>query len=356
MNNHTKKGRNSNIEIARIISMFLIVLGHFSWQTKWNFQGVSLIRKASIQYMWFGGKLGVDIFVLITAYFICRRTFVSYNSIKKLWLQVLYYSIVLSLVGALIFQIPFGIKDILRTLFPVATGAYWFVTAYVVMMLLSPFINMMLATLTKKQYHQLLITLFAIFCVASLTQAESIGFNLDEGATIIGLYPFGAYLRLYQDDLRKLSRRQLVAGIILPLFLLFASGIAIDFVSQIAPGSFGMAHSFARFFGSVSPLQLIPALSIIELCVVSKPRDSWIINKVASAVFGVYLLHCHPLLISFIWDEVVDGNQFVHSGFVFIYGIGVSLVIFVIGILFDFIRQFLFEVIKLLFSKQPTIG
>lgn len=38
-----RKERSSNIEVLRIVSLFLIVLGHFSWHTDWNFSQTNVI-------------------------------------------------------------------------------------------------------------------------------------------------------------------------------------------------------------------------------------------------------------------------------------------------------------------------
>lgn len=71
-----KKQRNSNLELLRIISMFLIVLGHFAWQTNWSVNNdTSLIRLGAIHCLWIGGKLGVNLFILISGYFLINSKF-----------------------------------------------------------------------------------------------------------------------------------------------------------------------------------------------------------------------------------------------------------------------------------------
>lgn len=56
------KYRDSKIEMLRIISIFLIILGHIIVVTKWDFFNMTIFHVVSIETMWIGAKLGVNIF------------------------------------------------------------------------------------------------------------------------------------------------------------------------------------------------------------------------------------------------------------------------------------------------------
>ena len=68
--------RFSNIEASRILAMFLIVAHHFAvhggvpiWKGDFPMSGNYYFT----QLFSTGGKIGVDLFVLITGYFICNK-------------------------------------------------------------------------------------------------------------------------------------------------------------------------------------------------------------------------------------------------------------------------------------------
>lgn len=84
-----RKSRNSNIELLRIISLFLIIVGHFSWHTNWSLNGTSIFLESTIHSLWIGGKLGVDIFVLISGYFLVKSHY-KLSSFVRIWLQALF--------------------------------------------------------------------------------------------------------------------------------------------------------------------------------------------------------------------------------------------------------------------------
>lgn len=65
--------RNSNIEMLRIMSMFLIILHHGTLYSGFDFplQSIS-ISKMCVDILSMGGKIGVSLFILITGYFLSQ--------------------------------------------------------------------------------------------------------------------------------------------------------------------------------------------------------------------------------------------------------------------------------------------
>lgn len=348
MKNHIK--RNSNLEWLRIISMLLIVVGHFSWQTKWNFSHTNIFLQTGIQWLWFGGKLGVDLFILISAYFLATRKEIKIKPLVKLWEQVIFYSILLTIVGILIFKLSINLKEILYTFFPIITGAYWFVTAYVVMYLLAPYINKGLEKISKEQFRKLLIILMILFLIVTVFHTESIGFINDDAMTLIGVYPFGVYIRKYPEDLLKIKKSILLSAIFLNLIILYLSAFGINLISKYLKYNVN-AHAFARFFGSVSPFQLLSAIFIFVLFVEMPVRHNRVVNSIASHVFAIYLVHCQPLMIDFIWLSLVKASQFETTPYVLI----VTTLIFGISISIDYLRQWIYSFISKFWNKVVNV-
>lgn len=101
------KQRNLNIEVLRIIAMFLIVACHATLHLPWllhvdsNLDFLpgwkSALAYAVVQY----GQVGVSIFFIISGYFLVRKAFV-WQRIFKTWFQMFCYSF-LSLQGSLLY-------------------------------------------------------------------------------------------------------------------------------------------------------------------------------------------------------------------------------------------------------------
>lgn len=77
------KQRNSNIELLRIVAMLMIVAHHFSVHGGFSFDPSRIsVNLIWIQFLQLGGKVGVDIFILISGYYLVSRK--SFNSYKAL--------------------------------------------------------------------------------------------------------------------------------------------------------------------------------------------------------------------------------------------------------------------------------
>ena len=104
--NITKGQRNSNLEILRIISMLFIISYHFSIH---GFGEVNFVISNMNNYViyFFGilGKIGVDIFILISAYFMINSKF----NLKKLFVlggEVYFYSLAALIIFSLFLTPP----------------------------------------------------------------------------------------------------------------------------------------------------------------------------------------------------------------------------------------------------------
>ncbi|MGL4862403.1 MAG: acyltransferase family protein [Cetobacterium sp.] len=85
------KERSSNFELLRIFAMVLIVTHHYSIHGNWEFNEVISMSKLYIQFLSIGGKLGVNLFIMITGYFMCDSNY-RVQTIKKIAIQTWVYS------------------------------------------------------------------------------------------------------------------------------------------------------------------------------------------------------------------------------------------------------------------------
>lgn len=91
-----QKERDSSFELLRIFSMLLIVMHHYSVHGGFDFMIPFNLNLYFVQCLDMGGKLGVNLFVLISGYFLCRSEF-RLKRIIKLELEVIFYSLIIGL-------------------------------------------------------------------------------------------------------------------------------------------------------------------------------------------------------------------------------------------------------------------
>ena len=127
------------------------------------------------------------------------------GKIVKIWFQTFFYSIFIAILF-LLFTDSYGLTDTVRFIFPVKSGIYWFVTKYLALLALSPFLAKCVERLSKKSYQILLFVL-------SFIQLEfyhfPYGFRYENeyGNSImffITLFLWGGYLaRYYKNDAKQ---------------------------------------------------------------------------------------------------------------------------------------------------------
>lgn len=67
------------------------------------------------------------------------------------------------------------------------------------------------------------------------------------------------------------------------------------------------------------------------------------INRVASAAFGVYLLHDSNLLREYLWRDVFKNVLYQNSNSIIVYSMGVVILVYFVCTLIDLVRQYFFE-------------
>ena len=287
--------RLSNFELLRIVSILLIVMHHFCVHVDWPF-GQDPIKDLVIYLIGFGGKIGVDAFVLITGYFQCRTRFKS-RSLFQVWVEVITYALALLVVFAFINPELITVKLAVRSFFPVIAGLNWFVPAYFALYFLSPFYNLCINKLTCNQLCSILSVGFVVLSVGP--------FLLDENPLesdlvwLTYIYFLGAYLRVRSEgfyDGTRLNPAKLAASF--PRMTLTVS-LSVIFISIVVllylDAHFDTGYYPLYFADTSSPFSLLAALSLMVLFSRIRLRSK-LINEIAVCAFAVYLISDNPIV------------------------------------------------------------
>lgn len=299
-----KKNRDSNIELLRIVAMCLIIFHHMALNTG-IIDGYTISKTMIFGIIGgIGGKIGVVIFVLITGYFSIHKKF-SAKKVFILWLQIFCYSVGFMLV----FRIT-GIEkcskvDTIKTFFPLAYNQYWFITVYLYLLFLTPFINKFLIGLSKENYNKLLIVLTIIFVVIP-TIFYSNGL-IGSTQTPIGLllfvyiYMIGGYIKIY--GLKYFENKKLRNIILICLgYILIIAIVLIG--KKIEQKNIFWSNLFGYYREMNSLFILIPSIALFYLFKEWKLKYNRVINYFASISFAVYLFHESNFMRYRLWHNV----------------------------------------------------
>lgn len=329
------KDRNSSIELLRIIAMVMIVFHHFAIHGGFSFSSTDI----SINHFWYnfilmGGKLGVDIFVLISGYFLVKDGRVEFNlkHIFKFIGQVLFYSLIAFLIFAILGNVSFNLDIIKKTFFPIIYGKWWFASVYFILYLLHPFINKILVNLNKNEYKILIGILLVCFSIIPTVFGTTFqGNNL---IWFVCLYCVAGYIKLHGFS-EKISTKQYFLLAITLIILTYLSSVVFVLLGT----NWAIFRGHSTFFYSQEKLNILLIAVFLFIGFSRLKIKNKYINVIASATFGVYLIHDGNFVRNFLWNDVFKNATFQDSLMLIPYSILVSIGVYGICTLIDLLRQ-----------------
>lgn len=325
--NQEEKMRNSSFELLRIIAMLMIIGHHFV--VHGDFLDASTVNEWILTFLEFGGKFGVVIYILISGYFMVTSKF-SLRKLFKLWCQIWFYSVLLYVISIFLPNYQFSWRGLAKALFPVIMVEYWFVTYYVILYILSPFINKLIKALSKREYGLLIVILLFLYTSLRL----SIGFSSLPLIFFI-IYLIGGYLRLY--PIKKIQN----------YFILVPTFVILYIVLNIL--QFALNYNFF----DVDRLLMILCAVIFFMIFEKIKITSKTINFISSTTFGIYLIHDNLNISPYLWSEVFENNSYAYSEYLLLYVFLVIVSVFVICAVIDLLRKYLLE--KPLFKQVDKV-
>lgn len=309
-----KRERNYSIELLRVIAMIGIVLLHTQMKTGW-------LQQHSVGHVgWLGSwgihaccMVSVNLYVLITGYFMPGSTR-STGKVFSLWKSAVVWGVLILGLALFLDAGAISPKDLIRAFLPISTRQYWFLTVYVALYLLSPYLDQLLGGLTKKQYQGLLsilICLFSLFPSLVPWGGEDGVYGINGlGGTNIAwfcvLYAVAGYLRRFAQ-IEKLRRYRIWS---LAIYVVSILGmLAFQFCMELVQNRIGSGGSYGTWFLNYSSiLNLTATLGLfvffltMELRLTDKTKKT--LMFFSQGAFGVYLIHENPKMRPILWGFV----------------------------------------------------
>ena len=342
--------RNYNLDVLRCLAMFMVTVWHFylrgmhlatfpehawgGWVEAGNYwvsQWVVIICSAC-----------VNLFVLISGYFLVSKPF-NWKRVILLWLEVFFYGTVIALLFFFLRPGSLSTGNLISYLFPISSGLaghYWFFQKYFGLVCLAPFLSVAIRELTQSQYKRLLLVMVLLGCTFTMNfpfgdlMGAGKGFSL---LWFIVLFFVGGYFKRF--PVRVTSRQAfiicLLVSIVVLLFVLFKAkfGHALLF-EQPAYNSFGFLIAVFLFIGFKQMKETnAPWAKSLSWC--------------TPYVFGVYLISEHPVLKNWLWKELVQWHLLADRWWFIPAMLGAVAAVFVLCVLIDYGRAWLFRAIGL---------
>lgn len=344
-----KAKRSPNIELLRCICMIMVITMHYcnaAMGGGFGFVGKGTWNEYFLKLLVAFSGVAVDCFVIITGYFLYKKTKVLIIKPIKILAIVIGYHFLFYLIGVMIGYMHFGIFSFLLNFLP----NNYFATLYCTMFLLAPFMNLVISHLSKEAYTSFMLLigfLFLAWPTLCDTLFLSLNLNLsgystvsafgnDEGYTLVNfcvMYFIGAYLRKWFSFKRS-------AWFWAVLYVLTGSFIFLE--SLYLKG----VNTYCNLFVVMSAVFLF--LCFLNLDSVGDGGIFARIQVISKTTFSVFCISTNAIMLYVIWpkfqiQKYCEGN---------LAGLVLNVVIAVLGmyalcVIIDTICRFLIKPIQI---------
>lgn len=229
----------------------------------------------------------VDVFVLISGFFLSEKHSRSLGKPFSLYLQVVVFSLASYCVMICMHEVTFNPLHLGIAFLP----HNYFVVLYIALYFISPLINIFLLSLSKSQYTKLLIVTIALFSVYNagidllqdmtgreLTGSTTIGiYGTQYGYTIVNfvmIYAIGGYLKRFgfPSWIKKFDKLLIVCC----TFTIYLWRLLV--------------HEGLSATSYSNPFMILLAVCVLSVFTDIR-KESKVINELAKAAFTCYLFH-----------------------------------------------------------------
>ena len=334
--------RNYGVDLLRIVSMYMIVLNHVLLKGGVIEQATKIgIGTLNYDLSWLLDIIcyvAVNCYALISGYVGVGARFKTVNIIR-LWLQVLFYSVVLDIVVAQL--LPEAVLDrnsMIQMFFPVSYQRYWYFSAYFVLFFFMPFLNYILKNLDKTMMQKLLLGAIMFFSIGETFIFRTKEFlALQSGYSVLWLtvlYLIGGYIKLYGWSLWHCDRIIFMGMVVLSFAVLLLLG-----------GEEGHGRLLINYPAPTMLCMAIALLNHFKKMKLQLYQIKWI-KIFAPLTFGVYLIHLQPMVAVHILQGKFALLAFEPPWILVIKVIFVSLVIYLCCSMIEWGRQKLFYLLR----------
>lgn len=349
-----KKVRNHSIDFIRVLAMYGIIINHIIYKkkTKAKFKKFKELKLLHILLFWHNNG-----FAFISG-FIGYKTH-KYSNLFYLWFWVCFYSVVIHL-----FYLKYKPQVVINNkfyynLFPIIFRRYWFFTSYFGMYLFLPIINKGISYLNKSELKICFISILLIFVFwHDAMNLKNDIFKTNKGFSILWLLTFyitGAYFGKYQT---KISENNKIYYLSISFLIYIFTCILYYSIYNFKINSLNadIKQKIIIILKNLltenydSSLKVIQSISIILFLLKIKYNKylGQIISSIGTHTFGVYLIHDNSCIREDILNNLFN-NENNNISILSVYKLFITkgLLIFIICIIIDYLRNYLFNLIKI---------
>lgn len=324
--------RQSNMELLRIVAMFLVLVTHadfwslgspnydeihssfWSASTRIFFEAISIIC--------------VNVFILISGWFNIKPSLKGFGNFI---FQCLYINATIYIIALLFGISGFSKSAILDVFF--LSDSDWFVKSYIGLYIISPILNIYCKEADKRTQEYVLLSFFVFQTVFGMTNTAKFISGGYSTFSFIGLYLLGNYA--HKHLYHKWQNRYLI-----PITFLMLTINEFIYEARIGiPINVGVS-----IMTYINPLVIAGSLGLCIVFAQIHIAYSKFINTIGKSAFAVFLIHFNPNINSCVFKTV---NIYIYDNYVGLSCLFLLLIwlclVFVICIIYDQPRRWIWD-------------
>ena len=277
----------------------------------------------------------VNTYVLISGYysFKYKKSYAAIlYSLVRLWLCLVTYSVAGYIIVTIVNNENISYYNLILRFFPLSRDVWWFMTNYFVMMMLSPMINSIIDSHSRREnFYTLLVAIVVCSVIPFFSQWED-GIGVHYGYSLVWfvvLYYTGAMLHFIKSPFST--------GILLGMYLAAtASFIIINYICGYLP--FMEGYHVSMYNSLIVYLQAIFLFLAFLGLRIEYNHLRTAITFLSGLSLSVYIFHCQEDIGDFIWSTLKP-SQFANSWAIIPLFVVTVLGIYIISISVELIRK-----------------
>lgn len=209
-------------------------------------------------------------------------------------------------------------------------------TYYVILMVISPLLNIIIANIDKVMYKRFLLIATIFWSVIPVLTNAQYGYSNDLEWYIV-LYMYAGYIKRYAGMEKNSEGKHFLMVIALSATVVF-SNIILIFLGEHLNIDFFTRNS-AHLSMLNSPLILFIGLNLLIGVAKMKVYKSRKINILASATLGIYLIHDNNYVRPYLWGTICKNMQWYKSDLLIFHAAISIIFVYIICTLIDLLRQ-----------------
>lgn len=350
-----KKVRESNYELMRIMAMFAIVLWHVIIHGK----AIDVANNEAylvLRFVFYLCVVHVNLFVMVSGYYQINKKF-NIRKIFSLLLEILFYNLIINCILRYTGLVTYTNIEFVKQIFFLNLSSYWFIAYYLLLYMISPFINNYLLTLDKRKFLQLIICMIVIDSIIPLFTNGLFYGNSSYGLIhFVTIYIIGAYIKQFNVNskvFKKLNVNQkrliyIITYLFCAIFNLGFFYLAKSMMNMNSSALIGLGEMINNQFVGYTynqPIVIIQTIAVFLLFGTFNIKNK-VVNYIASCTMGIYLIHeaNYMRLNEYNWLHIADSNLSTGKGLLLRVLVG-ALIIFFGCIIIESIRKLLFNIL-----------